>query len=107
MQKETQLLINRIVICILVNVILLIILYSIPVKDNSFLENICLHKLITGKECWNCGMTRAFLSILHLNFSDAFNYNNKCVVVFPVIVGLYIVTWYKFIFKKTKKAKKA
>ena len=90
---------TKIIICIIVNVILLIILYNIPIKsDTSF--NLCLHKAITGKECWNCGMTRAFLSILHLDFKGAIQYNNKCIIVFPLIVCIYIHWWYKIIFKK-------
>lgn len=103
MQKETQSLINRIIICVIVNVILLTVLYCIPIKGNPVLENICLIKFLTGKECWNCGMTRAFLSILHFNFQDAFMYNKNCIVVFPVVVGIYIFCWYKFIFKKEEK----
>ena len=58
--------IAKIEIFLLVNVALLIILYSIPIKDNNFLENLCIYKLISKKECFNCGMTRAFLSIIGL-----------------------------------------
>lgn len=63
------------------------------------MENLCIYKLILGKECWNCGMTRAFLSILHCNFKNALNYNNKVVLVFPMTIAIYINTWYKYIIK--------
>ena len=68
---------------------LFFILFSIPV-NLGVLNNICLFKLITGKECWNCGMTRAFLSIMHLNFGEAFKYNNKVIIAFPLTIILYI-----------------
>ena len=44
-------------------------------------------------------MTRAFLSILHCNFKNALNYNNKVVLVFPMTIAIYINTWYKYIIK--------
>lgn len=78
---------------------LFFILFSIPV-NLGVLNNICLFKLITGKECWNCGMTRAFLSIMHLNFGEAFKYNNKAIIAFPLTIILYIYSWYKYIVKK-------
>ena len=58
--------IAKIEIFLLVNVALLIILYSIPIKDNNFLENLCIYKLISKKECFNCGMTRAFIHGINL-----------------------------------------
>ena len=86
----------KIIYFVLVNLILLIILYSIPIKS-EILNNICLIKLITGKKCWNCGMTRAFLSILHFNFKAAYQYNSKVIIVFPMTVGIYLYSWYKYI----------
>ena len=90
---------KKILACIFFNIILFSILFNTPAKL-GILSNICLFKLITGKECWNCGMTRAFLSIMHLNFEEAFKYNNKVIIVFPLTIILYIYSWYKFIVKK-------
>lgn len=94
--------ITKIIIFMIFNLLLLLLLYNIPVNSN-FLKNICLIKLITGKECWNCGMTRAFLSILHFDFHSAYNFNRNIIVVFPLSVGLYLYSWYKYIFGKEKK----
>ena len=88
---------NKIFLFIIVNVILLLVLYIIPIDNNI---NICIYKIITGKECWNCGMTRAFLSILHLNFNDAIYYNKKVIFIFPLTIFVYIYSWYKYITKK-------
>lgn len=64
------------------------------------MESICIYKKITGKECFNCGMTRAFLSVLHLKFKDAIKYNWKVVIIFPYTVIIYVYSWYKYIIKE-------
>lgn len=35
----------------------------------------CPIKFVTGISCIGCGMTRAWLSVLHFNFKDAFYYH--------------------------------
>ena len=94
----------KIIFFIFFNLMLLILLYNIPINSDVFYK-ICLIKLITGKNCWNCGMTRAFLSILHFNFNYAYQYNNKVLIVFPLTIGVYLYSWYKYIFleRRTKK----
>lgn len=87
---------TKIAFFIIFNLILLIILYTIPV-NNDILTKICIIKNITGRECPNCGMTRAFLSILHLEFETAYQYNSKVIVVFPLTVFVYLFSWYKYI----------
>lgn len=77
---------------------LLILLYNISISS-EILDNICLIKHITRKNCWNCGMTRAFLSILHFNFYSAYEFNHNVLVVFPLTIGIYLYSWYKYIFK--------
>lgn len=95
MQSKTV----KIVLFISFNLLLLTILYSIP-TNMKLLNNLCLFKLLTGKACYNCGMTRAFLAILHLDFYSAYKLNPKVIVVFPLTVGLYIYSWLKFIYKE-------
>ena len=92
---------NKIFIFISINLILLIVLYLIPIENS--MPSLCIYKAITGKECFNCGMTRAFLSVLHLDFKGAINYNWKVIIVFPYTVALYLYTWYKYIVKEKKK----
>ena len=87
-------------ICILVNIIVLFLLYHVPIENNV---ELCLYKKILGRECWNCGMTRAFLSVIHGNFKEAYSYNFKVIFVFPAAVVLYSYSWYKYIFKNSKK----
>lgn len=89
---------TKIIIIIFLNLLLYIALYNIPI-NSGILENICLIKHITRKECWNCGMTRAFLSILHFDFALAYKFNKKVVIVFPLTVGIYLYSCYKYIMK--------
>lgn len=84
---------------IIINIILYIVLYSFPI-NSEILENLCIFKNITGKECFNCGMTRAFLSILHFKFEIAYQYNSKIIVVFPFTIVMYTYSWYKYVFLK-------
>lgn len=89
---------TKVLIYIVINLMVLTILYNISI-DSKCLENICLIKLLTGKSCWNCGMTRAFLSILHLDFYKAYEFNHKVLIVFPLTVGTYLYCSYKYIIK--------
>ena len=89
----------KIILFLLFNLLLLFFLYYIPINLDN-INTICIFKQITGKNCWNCGMTHAFLSILHLDFQAAYQYNSKVIIVFPLTVGIYIYSWYKYIFKK-------
>jgi len=90
---------TKITIFCIVNLILLILLYNIPINAEA-LANICVFKNVTGRECWNCGMTRAFLSLLHLDVTQAYQYNSKVLIVFPLTLGVYLYSWYKYIVRK-------
>ena len=46
---------------------------------------ICLYKIATGHNCPTCGVTRAFSSIMHFKFVDAYNFNQVfTLVIFPI-----------------------
>lgn len=92
---------NRIIKILIFNIILIIVLLNIPI-DNL---ELCLYKQITGNPCWNCGMTRAFLSILHFEFEKAINYNWRVVIVFPLTIIIYLYSVYEYITKDRRKLK--
>ena len=52
-------------------VAIVVIMYSIL----YFLKLPCPIKLFTGVSCGGCGITRAWISVLSLNISDAFYYH--------------------------------
>lgn len=89
--------INRIIKCIIITICIYIILFLLPIDKPTGNIELCLYKNITGKECFNCGMTRAVLSVLHFNFNQAFEYNHNVIIVFPMILVLYIHKWYIYI----------
>lgn len=65
--------------------ILLIFLVYVVITYAFHLQN-CLVKLLIGYPCPGCGMTRAFFSLLRLDFVGAFRYN-------PVIFILPFIAW--------------
>ncbi len=92
----------KIIFFIIINLMLLMLLYNIPI-NSRILDSICIFKNVTGNRCWNCGMTRAFLSVLHFDFNSAFQFNNKIIVVFPMTIIMYLYSWYKYIIRDVNK----
>lgn len=102
MEMETKSQITKKIIGVIaLNILLLLLLYSIPI--NGFGFDLCIYKHVTGKECLNCGMTRAFLAILHGKFSEALAYNKNVIIVFPYTVLAYLYCTYKYIKNKGEK----
>lgn len=64
-------------------------------SDYSF----CIWKNITGHDCWGCGMTRAFVNIMHGHFEAAWQCNKLVVAAFPVMVYLWAVNVYRLAFR--------
>lgn len=54
-------------------------------------HSICLIKIYTGYDCPTCGVTRAFSSIMHLKFIDAYHFNSAfTLVIFPIVLFIII-----------------
>lgn len=90
---------SQIIKVIIWNILLITLLLIVPVE---LANDLCLFKKIFGINCWNCGMTRAFLSMLHLDFNSAYIYNNKVFIVFPMTIVIYIYSCFKYIKKGEK-----
>lgn len=80
------------VVIIIILVLVPIILILIPLGSIESGPTLCVYKNITGRDCWGCGMTRAVVSGLKLEFRAAYNFNKRVVVVFPLLVYL----WFKW-----------
>lgn len=79
--------------CILaILIISLLIIRTIPVT--------CIFKQVTGIACPACGMTRAFNSILFLNFVNALYYNILSIPLFIFITLSIVILIYEIIFNK-------
>ena len=77
---------RRIVKSILV-LTLLFIFYNIPKQYLGDTYPICLYRIAFDHQCFGCGATRAVWSVLHLNISDALEYNKLIVLIFPLLAG--------------------
>ena len=58
----------------------------------------CPIRFFSGISCPGCGMTRAYLSAVHLNFSEAFSYH-------PLWVAVPFATFFLVFFKIRNKSK--
>lgn len=71
----------------------------------NFLDNghhtICLLKLATGTDCYGCGMSRACMHLIHLDFKEAAAYNKISFIVLPILCGVLIMEFLKT-YKKFK-----
>ena len=57
------------------------------VLTKIFSTSLCPVKYIFGIECFGCGMTRGFMSILQLDFRSAVKYN---ILSLPLFIGIGI-----------------
>lgn len=57
-------------------------------------STLCPIKLIFDKECFGCGMTRAFISIISFDYISAIKYN---VLSIPLFVGIFLYCFILFI----------
>ena len=72
-------------------IILPIILFFIPLEWLNKQHSICLIKNIFGVECYGCGITRAIISGVQLDFTKAIEYNKMAIIFLP----LFIYEWFK------------
>ena len=72
-------------------IILPIILFFIPLEWLNKQHSICLIKNIFGVECYGCGITRAIISGVQLDFTKAIECNKMVIIVLP----LFIYEWFK------------
>lgn len=57
-------------------------------------ETICLSVLLAKTECYACGMTRAVMHFIHLDFEKAWEYNWLSFIVVPMMFALWIKAIY-------------
>ncbi len=63
--------------------------------------SICIFYNITGVYCPSCGMTRAFVSLLNLDFKSAFMYNPMFILVPLSLIPIFIDQFFFKIKKST------
>jgi hypothetical protein len=76
-------------------------LYFVPLEWVKNQHSVCLFKNLTGMECYGCGMTRAILSAIHLQFENAFHFNKLFLIVFPLLIYIWAKTLLTLWHRKT------
>lgn len=73
-----------------------LIILPIDFFDNG--NSICLSILFFDQSCVGCGMTRAIMHLIHLDFAGAAEYNKISFIVFPLLLLIYIkmISFYFF-----------
>ena len=88
-----------------------IVLLILPLTYFDKGHSLCLFSLLTGEECYGCGMTRACMHIIHLDFSGAVKFNRIAFIALPIMCFLYAkefqetiqhFSFYNRYFSKTK-----
>jgi Protein of unknown function (DUF2752) len=82
---------SRTVITIITPFILLLLPASYFDKGKS----VCLSKLLSGYECYACGLTRATMHFIHFDFTKAWEYNKLVFIVVPLLFPLWIKSIYE------------
>jgi hypothetical protein len=67
-----------------------LILLFLPADFFDKGQSLCLSKLLAGVECYGCGMTRAIMHLIHLDFKGASEFNKLAFVSFPVLSFLWL-----------------
>ena len=73
---------------ILILVPLIVLIVSTTELNNR--PTVCLFNNILGKECHGRGITRAILSLMKGQLSQAIYYNSSFIFVFPLIVTIWM-----------------
>ncbi len=77
--------------------ILSIVLLLLPKDYFDSGQSVCLSVVLFNLECYGCGMTRAIQHLIHFDFSAAYAFNKLSFIVFPLLVGMIVYEFVKFI----------
>jgi hypothetical protein len=55
-------------------------------------ESVCLSKLLLGRDCPACGLTRGCMHLIHFDLEEAYAYNMMSFIALPM-VGIVWVQW--------------
>ncbi|QMU27725.1 DUF2752 domain-containing protein [Adhaeribacter radiodurans] len=79
-----------------------IILLLLPANQFDTGTSLCLSKLLLDTECYGCGMMRAIMHLIHLDFSAALNFNKLSIIVFPLLSYLWAQSFLREVAKHRK-----
>ena len=77
---------KKIILLVPYTIIIAFIAYGVYFLNKVYgIGFICVSRELTGLYCSGCGMTRAVLSLLKLDFYQAFRYNAFSVILIPIL----------------------
>lgn len=85
----------RSTITLVLLIVIPIILVLLPENYFDTGKSLCLSKLLFNQECYACGLTRACMHLINLNFEKAFEYNMGSLIIFPLLCVLWIIWIYQ------------
>jgi Protein of unknown function (DUF2752) len=90
-QRSNKTIFSKIVLIVLIAIPIVLLILPSDFFDSG--KSMCLSVLLLGIECYGCGITRATMHFIHLEFEDAIYYNGLVVLVAPIL----IVVWAKYL----------
>ena len=76
-------------------IVVLILLFTILLQSQGISFSIpCLFTLLFDMSCPGCGLTRAFVCLLHLDFIGAWNNNSMIFIIIPASIYFIISDFY-------------
>jgi hypothetical protein len=94
MQFRYYFIIAKLVLIVATPIVLLIL--PADFFDNG--EAVCLSRVLFNFECYACGLTRACMHLIHLEFEEAFAYHMLSFIVLPLLA----VVWVQWFLKERK-----
>jgi hypothetical protein len=61
----------------------------------------CIYTLLAGVVCYGCGMTRASMRLIHLDFVGAWEFNKLSFIVFPAL-AFYYMRYFIYLMRNAK-----
>lgn len=66
------------------------ILILLPADQFDDGQSVCLSVALAQVECYACGLTRACMHLIHLDFLEAYYHNALSFIVFPLLAFLWL-----------------
>jgi hypothetical protein len=83
-----------------------LILILLPANAFDKGPDICLFTILSGYHCWGCGLTRACMHMIHLDFVTAEAYNRMVFIVLPMLCIMLAAEFVRTILRYRKLMKK-
>jgi hypothetical protein len=61
----------------------------------------CIYTLLAGVNCYGCGMTRASMRLIHLDFVGAWEFNKLSFILFPAL-AFYYMRYFIYLMRNAK-----